>query len=155
MMVLLLILHFAMKFIQILLWAPFAMSQLVKSYLTMKKTKYNAKSNLVQLKKGKLNFNIVRPSDWFTAEIKSKNGVLSDVFGSYLSFIEFDNVRYWDIRESTSVNMITNNNQINSSSIHREDRNHLINGNMREAQIAKDKLEGAQRNDAKLRKLLK
>jgi hypothetical protein len=75
--------------------------------------------------------------------------------GSYLSFIDFDNVRYWDIRESTLVNMLNINNQLKSSSIYRDDRNYLKDGNLREAQIAKEKLEEAQRNDAKLRKLFK
>ncbi len=34
------------------------------------------------------------------------NKVISKVYGSYLNFIEFDGIRYWDIRENIPVKVI-------------------------------------------------
>lgn len=39
-----------------------------------------------------------KPSDYFQGEIKVNGQVKSKVYGSYLGFIEFDTVRYWDFR---------------------------------------------------------
>lgn len=44
-----------------------------------------------------------RPSDYFIGEIKIKDKVFSKLYGSYLNFIEFDDTRYWDIRENIPV----------------------------------------------------
>lgn len=39
-----------------------------------------------------------KPSDYFDGEIKVNGQVKSKVYGSYLGFIEFDGLRYWDFR---------------------------------------------------------
>ncbi len=44
-----------------------------------------------------------RPSDYFSGEIKLKNISVCKVYGSYLSFIEFNNFRYWDIRQNIPI----------------------------------------------------
>jgi hypothetical protein len=44
------------------------------------------------------------------------------VYGSYLSFIEFNDVRYWDIRENIPVKSFEMTDQLPSSSAVRLDR---------------------------------
>ena len=39
-----------------------------------------------------------KPTDYFSGEIKHKNKVVCYLYGSYLGFIEFDDVRYWEFR---------------------------------------------------------
>ncbi len=77
--------------------------------------------------------------------------VLSKVYGTYLGFIEFDNVRYWDIRENVYLKHYENPNQIPSSSLFREDRIFLEKQIIEKGQMHKDRLENIQRSDRKLR----
>ena len=39
-----------------------------------------------------------RPSDFLSGTITVNNIVVSKCYGSFMGFIEFDNVRYWDYR---------------------------------------------------------
>lgn len=39
-----------------------------------------------------------RPSDYFSGRILSKGKVVSNVSGTYLGFVNVDDVRYWDGR---------------------------------------------------------
>ena len=39
-----------------------------------------------------------RPSDFLSGTITVNNTVVSNCYGSFMGFIEFDNVRYWDYR---------------------------------------------------------
>jgi hypothetical protein len=73
------------------------------------------------------------------------------VYGSYLSYLEFNNIRYWDIRENIPVKKLEFESNLNSESLKREDRILLELGRMDEAQKAKEKLEEIQRADRKLR----
>jgi len=73
------------------------------------------------------------------------------VYGSYLSFIEFNSKRYWDIRENVKMNKIEISKQLPSSSLYREDRILLEQRKMDPAQKAKERLEDFQRNDKKMR----
>jgi len=50
------------------------------------------------------NFNY-RPSDFITGEIIMNDKVVSKITGSYLNFIEFDGLRFWDIRENLKTNV--------------------------------------------------
>ena len=75
---------------------------------------------------------------------------MSKLYGSYLNFIEFDQERYWDIRENVDIRCYPVP-QLPSSSVFREDRVFLQEKKMDEAQVAKEKLENIQRNDRKLR----
>lgn len=78
------------------------------------------------------------------------------MYGSFLNFVEFDSVRYWDIRDDLSNPFIYLPKQLPSSSIYRKDRILLEKGlktdNVDVAQEAKEELENIQRNDRKLRK---
>lgn len=40
------------------------------------------------------------------SEIKMKNITICKVYGSYLGFIDFNDVRYWDIRENVPIKVI-------------------------------------------------
>jgi len=92
-----------------------------------------------------------KSTDYFQGEIKLKNITVSKIYGSYLSFVEFNNIRYWDIRESIPTKSIEVDKQLKSSSLYREDRIFLAAHKVDEAQTMKEKLEDIQRNDKKLR----
>ncbi len=92
-----------------------------------------------------------KPSDFFSGEIKQKNVALCKIVGSYLSYIEFNGNRYWDIRENIPIKMQEIDKHLKSSSYYREDRKYLQEGKLEEAQTIKDKLEEVQRCDRKLR----
>ena len=92
-------------------------------------------------------------SDYFEGEIKDKDGkVLSTFTGSYLSHIDFDGKRYWDIRRNIDIEEYPIKNQIKSSSIYRKDSLLLYEKKLDEAQEAKIELEEIQRRDRRLRK---
>jgi len=92
-----------------------------------------------------------KPSDYFKGEIVYNTKKVT-VTGSYLSHIEFDEIRYWDIRDNYPISIIEKEKNLPSSSILREDRLLLSENLIKEAQAAKEKLEILQRNDRKLRK---
>ncbi len=77
--------------------------------------------------------------------------MVSKLYGSYLSFLEFDGVRYWDIRENMALKAFDIANQPRSSSLFREDRIFLEVGRLEEGQREKERLEILQRADRKLR----
>lgn len=58
-----------------------------------------------------------------------KNIDVCKVYGSYLSFIEFNNIRYWDIRENVPNRLIEIDRQLKSSSNYRKDAYYLAQGN--------------------------
>ena len=98
------------------------------------------------------NYKEKKLSDYFIGEIKDDNGkILSKFKGSYLSYIEFDGVRYWDIRRNIDIDYYPVKDQIKGSSIYREDCQLLYERKMPEAQKAKEKIEELQRYDKKLR----
>lgn len=76
-----------------------------------------------------------------------------------MNFIEFDDKRYWDIRENVPIKVfylfknqsLNLERQLPSSSIYREDRILLEKGDILQAQVSKEKLENIQRGDRKLR----
>ena len=99
---------------------------------------------------------VSRLSDYFEGKIVDKDGkVLSSFTGSYLSHIDFDGVRYWDIRHNIDIEQYPIKNQIKSSSIYRKDSLLLYKKKMEEAQDAKTELEEIQRRDRRLRKAWK
>jgi len=92
-------------------------------------------------------------SDYFIGEIKDKDGnVVSKFNGSYLSHIDFDGIRYWDIRKNIDIEAYPIKNQLPSSSIYRIDSQLLYERKIDEAQEEKIRLEELQRHDRKLRK---
>jgi len=99
----------------------------------------------------KLSTNPKKPTDYFTGEIKLNNICLSKVVGSYIEFIEFDNIRYWDVRENFDIKAIECQKQLSSSSLYRTDRRLLFENKVEAAQVEKEVLENIQRKDRKLR----
>lgn len=92
-----------------------------------------------------------RPSDYLEGQIKDAAGkVLSNCTGTYCGYIDFDGVRYWDYRHS-EVPAINFLNVLPSDSEVRKDLITLRQGNIEEAQVAKEELEELQRFDRKLR----
>ena len=76
--------------------------------------------------------------------------------GNYTGYVDFDGVRYWDLRdENESPKHFKPNyvdpNCLPSDSTKRTDRNTLEQGDYDGAQAEKEKLEELQRHDRKLR----
>ena len=93
-----------------------------------------------------------KTSDYFQGEIVDADGNTKSTFrGSYLSYLEFDGVRYWDIRRNIDIEPYPVKPQLKSGSIYREDSLLLYERKLDEAQEAKDKLENLQRHDRKMR----
>ena len=90
-------------------------------------------------------------SDIFEASIIHHGKAVSQVIGSYCSSINFDNKRYWDVRQEFEMKMYEPK-QLKSSSVFREDAVLLGKGEVDKAQEAKESLEVIQRNDRNLRK---
>ena len=40
-----------------------------------------------------------KPTDYFQGEIKMQGEIISQIYGTYMGFIEFDGIRYWDFRD--------------------------------------------------------
>ena len=95
------------------------------------------------------------PKDYFTGEIKREGEVVSKIFGSFMGYIDFDGVRYWDGRrmQNFEVEQITPKQGIVLASDARKriDTVALVGGDVEKAQENKDTLENNQRADRKLR----
>ena len=52
-----------------------------------------------------------KPTDYISGEIKVNNKTVSNCYGSYLGFIEFDSKRFWDFREilPIQINIVSSN----------------------------------------------
>jgi hypothetical protein len=116
--------------------------------IQLRKSKNKAKYNKL---KYPFYYLIIRPSDYFSGEILRNGKKVSNILGTYLGFIEFDEVRYWDIRDSVYLKTYDNPNQRKSSSLYREDRIYLEKGEISKGQEQKERLENLQRYDRKLR----
>ncbi|EGR27407.1 hypothetical protein IMG5_195890 [Ichthyophthirius multifiliis] len=93
-----------------------------------------------------------KPSDYFQGIIQENNITISNVFGSYMSHIEFDEVRYWDYRQGLPLKLLHEQKPIKSDSSFREDLQLLSMNAVNQAQKAKEQIENNQRQDAILRK---
>ena len=91
--------------------------------------------------------------DYFVGEIKQHGKVVSKLFGTYMGYIEFDGVRYWDIRKARAFGLIEDdyNLALESDWRKRIDSVEMRNKDVDQAQINKDALENRQRADRKLR----
>jgi hypothetical protein len=92
-----------------------------------------------------------KPSDYLRGVIMNGNNLeMSELQGTYLGFLEFDGVRYWDARyvRPFRVKFLQ---VLESDSECRKDMRVLRAGNIDEAQNAKEELENLQRFDRKLR----
>jgi len=73
-----------------------------------------------------INYNKLRASDYFTSTIKKNGKDICKVYGSYLSFIEFNDVRYWDVRENIPIKSFPIDPPLlKSSSLYRQDSIYL------------------------------
>ena len=71
-----------------------------------------------------------------------------------MGFIDFDGIRYWDIREKESVWFPIEKkgeSSLPSDSSRRRDAIVLATGDIKAAQVVKEEMENLQRNDRKLR----
>lgn len=91
------------------------------------------------------------PTDYVEGFIIEDNKrIVSKLRGTYLGYLEFDCVRYWDVREVNIFPLIIKI-SLPSDSDCRNDLKLLKNEMMDEAQEAKETLEELQRHDRKLR----
>ena len=92
-----------------------------------------------------------KPSDYLQGIIYDAGGnQLSKLEGTYLGYLEFDKIRYWDARYVRPY-AIRYQQALLSDSETRKDILVLRSGNVDQAQTAKEELENIQRNDRKLR----
>ena len=90
-----------------------------------------------------------RAQDFFKGEIMCRGQKMSDVYGNYLGFIDFDGKRYWDIREQYiyPVQGKPLEKSLPSDSRKRPDCIELIKGNVELAQENKNTMEHIQRKE--------
>ncbi len=98
---------------------------------------------------------VARPQDYIKGEIKHNGKTVSTIYGSYVGFVEFDGVRYWDARDGPIHTLRIAEEILPSDSSYRPDLRTLLTGNIEAAQRAKEQLEEAQRHDAKIREQAK
>jgi len=46
-----------------------------------------------------------KPSDYFEGDIKRNGQPISKIYGSYMSYVEFDDTKYWDYRVSLPLHL--------------------------------------------------
>lgn len=63
-----------------------------------------------------------KASDYFQGEIKFKDQVVSQIYGTYLGYIEFDGIRYWDYRYVTPFKPIIQQSVLASDQTYRKDK---------------------------------
>mmetsp|Transcript_17499 Transcript_17499/g.27083 ORF Transcript_17499/g.27083 Transcript_17499/m.27083 type:complete len:430 (+) Transcript_17499:328-1617(+) len=99
------------------------------------------------------------PSDFFQGVLEKfdpanpdqEGEMLSSIEGSWVGFVDFDKVRYWDIRNSSKQTLTETPNALTSDSRRRTDRNALDAKDYEKAQAEKMRLEEIQRAERKLR----
>ncbi|CAD8208744.1 unnamed protein product [Paramecium octaurelia] len=95
-----------------------------------------------------------KASDYLSGEIKQKGKKVCKIYGSYMGYIEFGEVRYWDVNyiRPYECKVFKPNPFLLSDASFRPDLRQLKRNKVQEAQKEKDDLEMQQRQDAKLRK---
>ena len=92
-----------------------------------------------------------KPSDYVEGLVKNQAGdTVSRLYGTYLGYLEFDGVRFWDVRHVKPFK-VEYTKRLLSDSENRKDVITLRQGKLDEAQVAKEELENLQRFDRKLR----
>ena len=92
--------------------------------------------------------------DFVWGEISQGGKKISEIYGNYNGFLDFDKVRYWDARKKDEVFFPIAGEEINSlpsQSSKRTDGRFFISDTVEVAQAEKERLENIQRNDRKLR----
>lgn len=67
-----------------------------------------------------------KPTDYFSGTIKVNNAVVSSVYGTYMGFLEFDGIRYWDYRHIVPFEPIIVQSDIGSDQSYRLDKKFLL-----------------------------
>lgn len=75
---------------------------------------------------------------------------MSKIYGTYLGYIDFDGIRYWDLRHTEFFEYILTKN-LPSDSEFRDDLLALRRDDMEQAQNFKESMENQQRSDRELR----
>jgi hypothetical protein len=92
-----------------------------------------------------------KPTDYFEGSIvDSKGGLISKIYGTWIGYMDFDGVRYWDVRH-IKPSAIKYDPNLPSDSENRKDLILLRQGHLEEAQMAKEEIENLQRLDRKFR----
>jgi len=104
------------------------------------------------------------PKDYFRGEIIQNGKTVSQMYGNYMGYIDFDGKRYWDAREMQNYEPVPvphterHSNSptslpvmLNSDSTQRPDSMALLAGDVELAQTNKNSMEEVQRRDRKLR----
>jgi len=95
-----------------------------------------------------------KPTDYFNGSIKNReNKETSRFLGTYLGYIDFDDVRYWSYDSVTPHRIYFKEGPeaLESDHHNRTDLTNLKQGNLPVAQVEKERLEEDQRRDRKLR----
>ena len=97
-----------------------------------------------------------RPQDFFSGEICKGGKKVCTIEGNYMGYVDFDGVRYWDLRDEEHQPkhlrpIWIQENCLKSDSTLREDRRYLCLSDYDAGQIAKEDIEEEQRKDRKLR----
>ena len=84
----------------------------------------------------------LKTQDYVCGQIKVRGKKVSDIYGNYMGFVDFDKKRYWDIRETEKIWFpivkLTQEQTLMSDSDKRIDSNTLKTGDMEAAQVAKE-----------------
>eukprot|EP01067_Filipodium_phascolosomae_P007507 Filipodium_phascolosomae@DN6036_c0_g1_i1.p1 len=96
-------------------------------------------------------------TDWFHGDLRDKTGnVVSTMKGTYLGFVDFDDARYWDMRDVPAYSVEHTPEvlepRLPSDATFRKDLAIMATGDYKAADIQKTVYEDLQRHDAKLRK---
>ena len=98
-----------------------------------------------------------KTQDYFTGQINVNGTKKSEIYGNYMGYMDFDGVRYWDIREIEKLWFpikARETNTLPSDSTKRLDSVTLKSGDIEAAQIKKEELENLQRHERKLREVV-
>ena len=97
----------------------------------------------------------LKTQDYVRGQINVRGKKVCEIFGNYMGFAEFNNERYWDIREQEKIWFpivkLEPSKTLESDSAKRIDSITLKTGDIAAAQQDKEVLEHIQRHDRKLR----
>ena len=88
----------------------------------------------------------LKKQDFFYGEILKNGEKVCTIEGNYTGYVDFDGVRYWDLRDEETFSKHYKPNYVEpdtlpSDSTKRSDRNTLVEGDFDAAQAEKEKLE--------------
>ena len=95
-----------------------------------------------------------KKQDFCWGEIHKNGKKISELFGNYTGFLDFDGVRYWDVREGDKISFPVageDPDSLPSQASKRTDGRVFMSRPITEAQAEKERLENLQRHDRKLR----